>query len=404
MTNPTPQQNDWIRDALNVDPAVFTPPTPDAEDRLGQGRIAFCDDVVNLARDFSNQAHEAAKRAMSAYYDMEAMGTVAWRLDDARGGAQALARGAPQMSREDRAILESDAANIDQANAFLRHLYDDAEAALNTYQAATRELHNLPQPVDAPPADDPPSALDGNAREHIWDFINQVTQMVLKLSDLHLIAGTDLIKDAIKADDTDKQVAAIKTQLETQRGAVNDLIAATRARASDDARNALVDYGHKLAAMGEQMTAVQAAIDRYAHHLADFTRGAGRAAPNPDAEKVVTTYQCVIAAHLAFANAQQLLNSPTLGPTAYGRWVSLLVPLGMPVTVDANTGGASVFEKAGVQTRYPLTAQMMEALASGMELVRDLYQATPQLDRLFADWRAAMQNAGSTAAPAHAAH
>jgi len=75
------------------------------------------------------------------------------------------------------------------------------------------------------------------------------------------------------------------------------------------------------------------------------------------------------------------------------------------VTVDANTGGASVFEKAGVQTRYPLTAQMMEALASGMELVRDLYQATPQLDRLFADWRAAMQNAGSTAAaPAHAAH
>lgn len=397
MTNPTPQQNSWVRDTLNVDPAVFTAPTEDAEDRLGQGRIAFCDAVTQVRDDFSNQAHEAAKRAMSAYYDMEAMGTVAWRLDDPRGGAAVLARGAPSMSREDRAILEDAAANIDQANAFLQHLYDDVEAALNTYEAASRELANLPHPVDAPPADDPPPVIDGDLREHIWDFINSVTQLSFTLADLNLIAGMDVIKDAIKADDTGRQIAQINTQLDSQRSAINDLIAATRERASDDARNALVDYGHKLAAMGEQMSAVQQAIDRYAHHVEDFTRGRGRTTPSPDAESVVTTYRSVIAAHLASTNARHLLDTRTLGPSAYGRWVSQLVPLGMPVTVDAHTSGASVFAKGGVQTRYPLTVQVMEALASGMELVRDVYQAAPQLDRWFADWRVAMQSAGSPA-------
>jgi hypothetical protein len=400
MTDLSEAHHNWVRETFNVDPLTFTAPDAHAEDRISASNVALCD-VSHLVSDFTNEVHQAARHAVDAYIALQALGSTAWRLDDAAGAARVLAQAAPHLSREDRAILELGAEQVDNDNRLLRHYYDDAQAALSAYDAATRELRNLPGHVAAPAAGDAPPAIDGGALEHIVDFINQVTQIMDLASVVHLVAGMDVIKDAIHADDTDRRIEAINTRIEAQRTALNTLISSTQQRAADDARSAAASFDRVLGMVAEQAVAVRRAVAQYMGNLQHLGRrqgqGEGHAHRSQDERKVMLTYHAVIEAYTASRTALGLLNTPTLGRISVQQWIRQLVPLGMPVTGGSYPNGACVFARGSMQTRYSATVQVMEAMASGVELARDLYANAQHIEQLREAWRAAMKS--SLAAP-----
>lgn len=400
MAGPTKVHNDWVKDALNVDPQVYTAPDEDIEadlDKLDPSKTPLTSiDLSALKQDFSNPVHAAGQRARDAMVTLAVIGTIAWRPEDTKGAAAVMAKSAPAMSREDRAILASDLKVIDLNRRLIEHDLNDAEAAVNTYEAAARQLANMPAPVEASSASPPPDPLAdvGEALEHIWDFINQVSQIVDVVGAVHLVAGTDVIKDAIKQDATDKKIDAIKDQLDVQRDAINDVIAAVGQRARDDMKNAAEDYRKKIEELKESIGKTQEAIAAYVKDLESFSKPAATkgkpAAPDPQAEKVMETYKAVLEAATASKAARSALNTKSLGPSGYQSWVDQMIPLGKPITDDSKTGGASLFRKGNGVVRYSEPAAVTEALASGLEIVVTVYDDAPKIDALSAAWSAAM--------------
>jgi hypothetical protein len=401
MAGPTQAHNDWVKDALNVDPQVYTAPDDDIEadlERLDPNKTPLTSvDLSPLRKDFSNPVYAVAKRARDAMIDLEVIGTVAWRPDDARGAAAVMAKSAAAMSREDRAILAGDLRVIDVNRRLIEHVLNDAQAATNAYEAAARQLRGMPTSIDAPAPPSPDPLGDAGAvLEHIWDFVNQVTQITDVLGAIHLVAGTDIIKDAIKQDKTDQQIDAINNQLDIQRDAINGLIEVVGQRARDDMKNSFEDYRKKLDELREGIAKTQEAIAAYAKDLAAFSRPAGAkgaAVSNPDAEKVMQTYKAVLEAAAASKVARSALNTKSLGPSAYKTWAGLMIPLGKPITDDAKTGGASLFRKGNGVTRYSETAAVTEGLASGLEIVVAVYDDAAKIDAWSTAWSAAMRAA-----------
>ena len=304
------------------------------------------------------------------------------------------------MNREDRAILKSDLNVIDLNRRLVEHVLNDMQAVANTYEAAARQLRALPATVDAPPPPPPDPLGDaGTVLEHVWDFINSVSQIVDVVGAIHLVAGADLIKDAIKQDKTDQQIAAINDQLDTQRDTINGLIAAVASRARDDMENAFEDYRKKIDELKESIKKTQEAIASYGKDLTTFATPAAAkgkapgkpAAVNPDVEKAMQTYKAVLEAATASKAARSALNTKSLGPTAYKAWADKMIPLGKPITDDAQTGGACLFHKGSGVVRYSETVAVTEALASGLEVVVAVYNDAPKIDARLAAWSAAMQ-------------
>ena len=95
----------------------------------------------------------------------------------------------------------------------------------------------------------------------------------------------------------------------------------------------------------------------------------------------------------AFASkaARAALNTKSLGPSGYKKWLDLMVPLGKPITDDAKTGGASLFHNSKGITRYSEPVAVTEALASGLELVVSVYDDAPKIDAWSAAWMVAMK-------------
>ena len=396
MVDLTQAHHDWVKDALNVDPQVFTTPDDDIEKELEDPSLLSKSQLVSfdttgLFKDFSNTVHSACKRARAAMGDVYAIGAIGWNPSDAKGAAAVLAKSAPPLTKDQRAILESDMGNMQQAVHDLTREHDGLEAVADAYKAAAEQFNAMPEHIKDPaPLDSNFLDENGDVTEHVWDFINQITQITLQVADLHLIAGTDLIKDALKGDKMQKQIDALSSQLDTQRDTVNGMITATSDRAAKDAANALKDYGRKLDSLKEQMALTRGAIERYSKHLNSFATAKGKAKPDPEVEKVLNTYRAIIDAATSSKIARKALNTKTLGPGAYKTFVDQMIPLGKPITDDKNTGGASLFHKGGTLVKYTTTAAVTEALASGLEDVVAVYDDAGKIDQWFAAWSSAV--------------
>ena len=404
MVELTQAHHDWVLDTLNVDPRVFTPPDADIEAPLDDPDFAkkpvVLMQVADLRKDFSNSVRAACGRAHEA---MSQLASTAWMTMDPRGAAAILSKSAPPLTKEQQATLQRDVDEIKRAVDRLNDLHDDIEAAVDSYEAAVTELNALPdQLADPPPDDDAKDGvidksalqLDGDFREHLWDFVNQVTQMTWKLADLHLFAGTDWIKDAIKHDDTDKKIEAVHAELDQQRAAINKLIDATRQRALADAEHAVTIYGKKMEALKKQVETVQTEITLYRKDLESFSttkKGAdGKASLSKQAKEMLEAYNAIVDAAMASQAALHALSTKTLGPSAYQRFAAQMIPLGKPVTDDTRTGGASLFLKGNTVVRYDQPVAIVEALASGLEDVRLVYANAPKIDALYDSWSKAM--------------
>ena len=323
-----------------------------------------------------------------------------WKLDDAAGGAKVLAKSGPALSADEKEILAGNLREIDARVTYLKHIYNDAEAAAKRYDAAAQQVADSPDTVAEPKKDDP-SFLDehGDVLEHIWDFVNQITQMMLVVGDLHLIAGTDVIKDAIKNDQIDKEIAAIHDDLDKQRSALNAVIDVTKKRAKADAENAADEFASKVDELKDAMSGVQAAVAGYAQSLKTFEKkNAGKKGLSKEAELVLRTYNAVLQASVVSQTALNALKTRTLGPSAYKTWVKQLVPLGKPITDDSKTGGASLFEKGSTVVRYTQPSKVVEALASGLEDVDAVYDDAPKIDGWAKAWKSAIQDFSVTGA------
>jgi ElaB/YqjD/DUF883 family membrane-anchored ribosome-binding protein len=345
-------------------------------------------------------------RARDAMINLEVVGTIWWPQDDAKGAAAVMAKSAPAMNREDRALLVKDLQVIDLNRRLVESAVHGAEAAVNTYAAAAKQLAHMPAELQKSSMSPPPDPLAdvGDALEHIWDFINQVSQIVDVVGAVHLVAGTDVIKDAIKQDATDKKIDALKDELDTQRDTINDVIAAVAERAQDDMKNAAEDFGNKVDELNESIAKTKEAIAAYVNDLETFatpaaTKGKAAskpAAPDPEVEKVTQTYKAVLEASVASKAARTALNTKSLGPKNYKAWVMQLdLPnVGKPITDDAKTGGASLFRTStGVVVRYSEPTAVVEALASGLKIVATVYDDAPKIDALSAAWSGAMKAA-----------
>ena len=395
--------HDWVKDTFNVDPLVYTQPDADIEqdlDTLDLNKVQIDSvDLTQLSKDFTDPVHAAAVRAHTAFIDLEVISTIAWKPEDSKGAGAVLAKSTPEMSREDRAILAGDLKAVDLNRQLVERSANGARAAANVYQAAAKQLRAMPQQVDAPPPPPDPLGDAGAVLEHIWDFINSVSQIVDVVGAIHLVAGSDIIKDAIKQDSTDKQIAALGDQIDTQRDAINGLIKAVEGRAHDDMANAFEDYLNKIEEIQEGIRKTKDAIDAYAKDLEQFSRPAaakGKSpgpakAENPDLNKIMQTYKAVLEAATLSKMARKSLKTPSLGPSTYKGWASKMIPLGKPITDDTKTGGASLFRKGGLVVRYSATSAVTEALASGLEVVVSVYDEAATIDAFAADWAAAMR-------------
>ena len=81
MVGLTQAHHDWVKDALNVDPLVYTAPDADIEAdllKLDPNKTPLTSiDLTQLAKDFTDPVHAAAKRAQSAAIDVDVIGTIA---------------------------------------------------------------------------------------------------------------------------------------------------------------------------------------------------------------------------------------------------------------------------------------------------------------------------------------
>ena len=391
--------HDWVKDTFNVDPQVFTAPNEDIEqeltsDLLKQSKLLTVD-TAPLFKDFSNSVHSACKHARAAMGDLYGIGAIAWNPSDASGGGKVLAKSGPALTAQDRALLENDAATITQAIHVLTQERDSIDSVVRTYEAAASQFNSLPKPVDAPPPPDPDwMAENGDVLEHVWDFVNAMSQFTGAVANINLFAGLDLIKDVIKGDQTQKQIDAINAQLDTHREAINGIIASVSDRAAKDVENAIIDYGKKIDGLKEQMDITRGAVVRLSKHVAAFTaKKGGKVAGDKDAEKVRQTFAAIVQAATASKIARKALNTKTLGPGAYKTFADQMIPLGKPITDDAKTGGASLFHKGGTLVKYTTTAAVTEALASGLEDVVSVYEDAPKIDQWYASWMSAVSAA-----------
>jgi len=388
----------WAEDGANIDAQAFTKPDDDVEQDLDQfgahpekfARAVF--DLTQLRKDFTNAAHGAAQRAHTAMGDLLGVSAINWPLANAKEAAAVLTKSGAKLTKEDRAQLETDVLLIKQALGYLEHLYNEARQEAAKYAAAAKELNALPDQVNAPPEAKSDFLSDsGDVLEHIWDFINQMTQITTAISAIHLLAGTDQVKDPIKNDQTDKKIEAINAQLDDQREAINKVIGATKQRAQDDMKIAAESFDKQIESLQQQMGTLQEAIANYGKHMAAFTTKPGQKEPSKEAQQVMQTYRALFDAATASKAARHALDTPSLRPSKYQDYVDQLVPVGKPITLDSRTPGRSLFEKGNVITRYSEQVPVVEALASGMELVAAVYNDAPQLDTWFGDWSTAMQ-------------
>ena len=167
MVDLTEAHYNWVRDTLNVDPRVFTPPDADIEaplddpDFLKKPRVVM--EVVDLRKDLSNSVHAACGRAHEA---LSGLASMVWlTAGDPRAAAAILAKSAPPLTKDQQAILQRDVGTIKSAAERLNELNDDLEADADAYAAAATELNALPKELaDAPPDDKKPNDKKGDRR------------------------------------------------------------------------------------------------------------------------------------------------------------------------------------------------------------------------------------------------
>ena len=125
MAGPTQAHHDWVKEAFNVDPGVYTQPDDDIEAELDTLDLAKTPqtsvDLSPLVADFANSVVLAAKRASKSMSDLQMLGTIAWSPDDAKGAASVMAKSAPAMSPEDQAILRNALNVIDLNRRSVEH-------------------------------------------------------------------------------------------------------------------------------------------------------------------------------------------------------------------------------------------------------------------------------------------
>lgn len=412
MVQLTHIHHDWVRDTLNVDPLVFTQPDADIEAPLDDPAWlkkprAYLE-VSALRQDFSNSVHAACKRAQEAMTDLASI-PATWSMDP-RTAAAILKKSAPTLTDDRKALLEQDAFAVKSSVNELNNMHNVLEAMAADYEAAAQEVvnHTVKKLEDRPDGEqvvneDAPN-LDGGFWEHLEDGINSVTQMTIKTvtwtvekANLHLLGGMDLIKDLIKHDNTDDQIKAINVELDRQHDAINGLIEAATERALQKAEQSLTSFGKQIKVVKTQVELVKEAVALFHKHIQTFsTPASGAGGPSKEVKEVLEAYNAIVDAAMASKVACNALDTKTLGPTAYKVFADQMIPLGKPVTDDAEIDGrmanGSLFFKGNMAVEYDQPAAVVEALASGLEDVRLVYANADKLELLYGSWSKAIMD------------
>ena len=291
------------------------------------------------------------------------------------------------LSDQDRNNLTTGATQVEQGRIAVVNILHQMQITLDQLQAARERIH--PDKLPAQFFDDLDKDLGdvGTTVEHLWDFVNGISSATDWISLIQAVAGSDQVKDHIKA--LGDEVADLNGKLAQVGETLNNLITALdeeAARAVSDLTVAL----EKERDDWDQATAVY--VKEINNYRALFSTLSGKAGCPPEITKA---YMAVVAAGQLSQNARSALITQSLAKNKYQAQVAQLIPLGdliwnAPASEKSITNNYLVYEKGGQQFGYYETIASLQKMVQQLERVKQLYEAADTLDKRVARWNDAL--------------
>jgi hypothetical protein len=379
--SPSPANGD--PDPANLDPAQWI-----AVDlsQLKQD-LAKTGPLMKQALDAAQEMNDAAARAGI----------------DIRDPGKALA-GATSLTAQEKTDI---AQSLDQVQAGVNDVYKTMHLMTeqrDLLKAEEQTLRSLPEKLKEDFFKDLKAKADDavGGWEHIWDFMNVMSQLTptkLISNMAHALAGTDQVKDLVKAlfDDEDARNARIAQLGET----VNALITA----AGQDATRKIQIYYKAMEDLKDDYFRASRLLRRELGHyhkvISSVASKVGSALPDLVAKAGAAIEDAL---SLSTKVRTTLDATQTLARQKYeGQWTQLKYPgklvldapdEGEPVAPGMMTvgGDLTVYEKGGKQYAYRESTKTLQNLVEQLEVVRRVWDSGKRVDEVFEKWSDALSS------------